>query len=93
MDTFLSQWTAAFRTRFWSCIAIGSATRLQENLSLDIVTNEQICFVRIVIVSIVSVIYCFRSAVIILFVDLELSRIKTYFYISVVFGKTFFLSN
>ena len=38
------------------------------------VTNKQICLVRIIIVSMISVIYCFYFAVIILFVNLELSR-------------------
>ena len=53
----------------------------------DSVTNKQICFVGIVYTCIVSVIYCRRSAVIILFVNLELSRVQTCFDISIVFCK------
>ena len=38
----------------------------------------------------ISGIYCFCSAVIILFVNLELFRIQTWFYISVVFLQNLF---
>ena len=54
------------------------------------VTNKQICFVGIAYICIIFVIYCFYSAVIILFVNLELSRVQTYFYMLVVFCKNLF---
>ena len=38
----------------------------------------------------ISAIFCFCSAVIILLVNLELSRIYRWFYTSIVFAKTFF---
>ena len=43
----------------------------------DTVTSKQICFVGVVYICIIFVIYCFRSAVIILAANLELSRVQT----------------